>query len=127
MRGMPAHRVVGVVLIALLATFAAPRLAAAQQALKLTIPDSLAAKAKVSEPAARKTAQARIPNGVIQEAELEREKGHLQYSYDVKVPGKSGITEVNVNAISGAVLGVQHEDAASEASESAAEAKHKNP
>jgi uncharacterized membrane protein YkoI len=124
---LTAPRAIGGMLIALIISIAAARQTGAQEGVKLTIPDSLAARAKVSEPAARKTAQAKVPSGVIQEGELEREKGHLQYSYDVKVPGKSGITEVNVDAISGAVLGVQHEDAASEASESAAKAKPKSP
>src|SRR5262245_6048972 len=91
--------------------------ARAQGAIKTSLPDSLLKQAKVTEAAARKTAMAKAPKGTITEVELEREKGHLQYSYDIKVPGKKGITEVNVDAMTGAVLGVEHEDEANEAKE----------
>ncbi|HWZ59958.1 MAG TPA: PepSY domain-containing protein, partial [Gemmatimonadaceae bacterium] len=59
--------------------------------------------------------------GTIKAVELERENGHLQYSYDVTVAGQSGITEVNVDAMTGTVLGVHRETAADEAKEAAAE------
>jgi uncharacterized membrane protein YkoI len=91
--------------------------------VKTDIPDSLAKLAKVSEADARQKALARVQHGTVQAMELEREHGKLQYSYDVKVPGKSGITEVNVDAISGKVLAVKHESAATEAKEAAAEGK----
>ena len=42
---------------------------------KRDIPDSLAAKAKVTESAAAATAQKRFPKGAIQGVELEREDG----------------------------------------------------
>ena len=54
-------------------------------------------------------AKAKVPTGKIKSHELEREKGHLIYSFDFAVPGKSGIDEVNVDAMSGAVLAVAHE------------------
>jgi hypothetical protein len=54
------------------------------------------------------------------------EKGKLQYSYDIKIPGKSGIEEVNVSAVDGSVLGVEHESPATEKKEAAAE-KAKKP
>lgn len=89
-----------------LALFAAP--VAAQQ-IKTELPDSLVAKAKISEAAARKTAMARVPKGTPTAVELERENGHLQYSYDFTVPGETQTTEVNVDAVTGKVLGVQKE------------------
>ncbi len=95
--------------------------------VKTDIPDSLAKLAKVSEADARQKALARVPGGTVQAVELEREHGKLQYSYDIKVPGKSGITEVNVNAKTGKVLGVKHESAAMEAKEAAAEGKPTTP
>ncbi len=49
--------------------------------------------------------------------ELAREHGRLIYSFDVRVPGKSGISEVNVDARHGKVLDVHHESAAAEAKE----------
>lgn len=99
------------------------RVVGAQQAVKTDLPDSLLKLAKVAEHAARLTARARVPGGRVEAVELEREAGHLQYSYDVKVPGHVGITEVNVDAMTGAVLGVHHEVAADEAKEAAAEVK----
>lgn len=101
------------------------RVARAQLPVKVELPDSLVRRAKVSETDARKTASAKVPKGTIVAVELEREHGHLQYSYDVTTPGQSGTTEVNVSAITGKVLGVQHEDAATEAKEGAEEHKAK--
>ena len=106
----------GILAVALLA---AP--AYAQQAIKSDIPDSLAGQAKVSEPTARATAMRRVIGGHIQAVELEHENGHLQYSYDLKVPGHSGITEVNVDALTGKVIAVHHESAKDEAKEGAVE------
>jgi len=70
----------------------------------------LAAKAKVSGDSARKVALARIPNGQITKGELEEEDGKLIYSFDIKVAGKKGISEVHVDARSGAVIKTEHED-----------------
>jgi uncharacterized membrane protein YkoI len=99
------------------------RVVGAQQVVKRDLPDSLLKVAKVGEHAARLTAQAKVPHARVEAVELEREDGHLQYSYDMKVPGQAGTTEVNVDAVTGAVLGVHHEGALDEAKEGAAEAK----
>lgn len=90
---------------------------------KADIPANLRRQAKISEATARASAVARIPNGTVQAAELEREDGKLLYSYDIKVPGKSGIQEVQVNAIDGSVIGVEHEGPAAVAKEAAADRK----
>ena len=97
--------------------------AQAQGKYKRDIPDSLAKHAKITESAAAAAAHKRVPKGTIDGVELEREKGKLIYSYDIKVPGKSGIDEVNVDAVSGKVIGYSHESAAAEAKEAADEAK----
>lgn len=86
---------------------------------------ALRREAKIAEADARKTALAAVPGGRVQSHELEREKGKLIYSYDIKVAGKSGIEEVNVDAITGAIVAHEHEDAAAEARERTAEAKEK--
>src|SRR5262245_28084125 len=107
----------------------------AQGSYKRDVPDSLAAKAKVSEAAAAATAQKRFPKGAIQSVELEREDGHLKYSYDIATPGKSGIDEVDVDALTGKIIAVAHEtpeqmkkEAAEEANEAKAKAaKPKKP
>jgi len=61
----------------------------------------------------------------VKSEELEREHGKLIYSYDITVPGKTGIDEVNVNAIDGTVVAKQHETPKSEKKEAAQEAKEK--
>lgn len=79
-------------------------------------------QATVSPEAATRTALARVPGGRVQSAELEQENGALIYSFDIKVAGKSGIDEVNVNAKTGAVVGgVEHEGTKEEAAEAKAD------
>lgn len=90
---------------------------------KRDIPDSLTKEATVTEAKATAAAQKRVPKGTIQAVELERERGRLLYSYDFKVPGKSGIDEVNVDAKTGKVLRKVHESAAHEKREAAEDAK----
>ena len=70
---------------------------------------TLARQARISEDSARGIAMRRIPGGVVQALELERENGHLIYSFDLKIAGHSGIEEVNVDALNGRVLAVEHE------------------
>ena len=55
--------------------------------------------------------------------ELENEGGRLIYSYELKVAGRSGVEEVNVDAKSGKVVSTEHESAKSEAKEAAQEKK----
>lgn len=81
----------------------------------------LAAQATVGADSAQAIALAQVPNGRIREAELENEKGTLVYSYDIKVPGKSGVDEVLVDAKTGAVVSRTHESAAAERKEAAGE------
>ena len=93
------------------------------QRYKRDIPDSLAKHAKISEDAAAAVARKRVPKGNIEGVELERENGKLMYSYDIKTAGKSGIDEVNVDAVSGRIIGFSHESPAAEKREAAEEAK----
>jgi uncharacterized membrane protein YkoI len=74
-------------------------------------PDSLLSAAKVTEDSARALALHRV-RGIVQAVELEREHGKLIWSFDVKVRGKTGITEVNVDAVTGTIVGVAHEGSA---------------
>lgn len=85
--------------------------------VKSDVPPALAKKAKITLDAARATALAQVPNGTVKSEELEREHGKLIYSFDIVVPGKSGVEEVNVNAITGKVVNKKHESAKSEARE----------
>ena len=86
---------------------------------------TLMKEAKVSEATARATALAQVPNGTVKSSEIERENGKLIYSFDITVPGKTGIDEVNVNAIDGSVVARSHEGAKAEKKEKAEEAKEK--
>ncbi len=78
-------------------------------------------KAKVTPAEAQAAAQAKVPGGSIKSAEIEVEKGKLIYSFDIVTKGKSGVDEVAVDAMNGAVT-VAHETPADEAKEKAADA-----
>lgn len=80
-------------------------------------------EAKITMEQARKIALAKVKDGKIESGELEREHGKLIYSFDIKSP--KGVTEVNVNALDGKIVAVQHENAAKEAAEKKQEAKEK--
>jgi len=117
-------------LFAAMLTLGAAASASAQAAKATTKKEAtsqaaLRKEAKIAEADARKTALAAVPGGKVQSHELEREKGKLIYSYDIKVAGKSGIEEVNVDAMTGEIVAHEHEDAKTEAKEKKAEAKEK--
>jgi uncharacterized membrane protein YkoI len=112
----------------LLALFLAAPLAARAQAVPVNEDKpGLLARAKITPDSATRIAQARFPKAKVQKAEIEVEDGHLLYSFDMKVPGKSGIEEVQVDATTGAVLGVEHEAAAAEARERKADSAKARP
>jgi uncharacterized membrane protein YkoI len=78
----------------------------------------LMAQAKVSKDDALKTALAKVPGGTVKEGELEMEKGKLIWSFGFTIPDSKDIKEVNVDAITGAVVGdVETETPESEAKE----------
>jgi hypothetical protein len=84
-------------------------------------------KATVSAADAQKTAQAAYPTGKIRAAEIEEEGGKLIYSFEIRVPGAKGVEEVNVDAMTGRVVNTEHEDAAAEKKEPAAEKEKAKP
>lgn len=79
----------------------------------------LLAKAKVSADSAIAIARATIPGATITSAEIENEGGALIYTFDMKIAGKKGTEEVNVDAMTGKMLKREHEDAAAEKKEAA--------
>jgi hypothetical protein len=81
---------------------------------------ALSKEAKVTMEQAQKTALAKEA-GKIQSKEIEREKGKLIYSFDIKMP--DGIHEVNIDAMTGEVVEDTVENAAAEAKEKAADKK----
>lgn len=72
---------------------------------------------KISLRQARATALAKVPGGRIKSSELEVEGGKLIYSFDINKSKGRGIEEVNIDAISGEVVGVEHETPKHEAIE----------
>jgi uncharacterized lipoprotein len=83
----------------------------------------LQSQAKISKDQATQTALAKVPNGTIKEAELEKEKGKLIWSFDVATPDTKDITEVNVDAVTGDVVSVEKESPEDQAKEAAEDAK----
>ena len=69
-----------------------------------TVPDSLAAQAKITEDSARTLALSKVPNGVIQTLTLERRRGKLVWSFAIRDPAKSGNTQVLVDALDGSIM-----------------------
>ena len=80
---------------------------------------------KISKDSARAIAMREVPNGRIESSELEREHGKLIYSFDIRVAGKSGIEEINVDAKTGALVAHEHESPKAEKAEARKEAKEK--
>lgn|GEM_PF-876928 len=62
--------------------------------------------------------------GKVESGELEREHGKLIYSFDIR-NAKGTIDEVNVNAMDGSIVAVEHENKTKEAAEKKQEAKEK--
>jgi uncharacterized membrane protein YkoI len=77
----------------------------------------LQAMAKVSRADAEKTALTKAPGGTVKEAELEKEKGRLIWSFDITTPDSKDITEVGVDAVTGEVVSVEKEKAEGEKKE----------
>ena len=102
--------------------FGAISLDAQADKVKETKP-GLLKKAKITAGQAIATAQARLPKAKLDAGEIEEEDGKLIYSFDFKTAGKSGIDEVNVDAMTGKVLSVAHETPVDEAKEAKANAK----
>ncbi|MHB8837636.1 MAG: PepSY domain-containing protein [Gemmatimonadaceae bacterium] len=114
--------------LVVLAVFAASSVASAQAAspAKISKQDAaLHAQAKVTEDAARAIALKEVPGATVNEGELEKENGKLIWSFDLKVAGKKGVEEVQVDAITGKVVAREHESDAKEAKEAKDEAAAK--
>jgi uncharacterized membrane protein YkoI len=97
--------------------------AAAQGADMKEEKPGLLAQAKIKPEAARQTALKAVPGATIKEAEIEREHRKLVYSFDLTVPGQTGIQEVLVDANTGKIVSSKHESPADEAREAAQDKK----
>ena len=78
---------------------------------------------KISKVQAEKIALEKAPGGKIRSSELEHEKGALVWSFDITMPGTRDITEVLVNANTGAVVDVSKETPAQQRAEQLEDAK----
>lgn len=79
----------------------------------------------VSMQTARVRALAVVPRGRVRSAELEREHGRLIYSFDIRVPGRAGVEEVQISALTGRLISRTHESPAAERREARTEARER--
>jgi outer membrane murein-binding lipoprotein Lpp len=87
----------------------------------------LQAKTKINKETAQVTAQSKVPNGTVKESELEKEHGKLIWSFCFTIPDSKDIKEVNVDAMTGNVVGdVETETPADQAKEAAEDAAKAN-
>jgi uncharacterized membrane protein YkoI len=77
---------------------------------KREVPAKLLSQTKISEDSARTVALGRVPGSTVRALELEREHGRLIWSFDLTVAGKPGVEEVEVDALTGKIVGVEHEN-----------------
>jgi uncharacterized membrane protein YkoI len=77
----------------------------------------LQAEAKLGRGEAEKVALDKVPGGRVKEAELENEDGKLVWSIDCVTPGTRDITEVLVDAKTGAIVSIEKETPGDEAQE----------
>jgi uncharacterized membrane protein YkoI len=80
------------------------------------------ARPAISMQTARAKALAVAP-GRVKSANLETENGRLLYSFDIQMPRKTGIEEVQVSAVNGKILSNKHETPAQEKAELKADAQ----
>ena len=102
--------------------------AAALTALIVTSPAPARTEpARISMQSARARALALVPRGQIRSGELEREHGQLIYSFDIQVPGRPGIEEVQISAVDGRVVSRRHESPVAERREQRTEVREHRP
>jgi hypothetical protein len=85
----------------------------------------LKTQAKITQAEAEKTALAKVPNGKIKAAELEKEHGKLIWSFDISMPKSKNITEIQVDAKIGKIVSTRIETPKDQAAEAAADKKAK--
>ena len=81
----------------------------------------LTRQAAIKKAQAERIALARVPHGTIKSAEIEDEHGKLVWSFDIATPGTPDITEVLVDAKTGAIVTVNKETPTQQAAEAKGE------
>src|SRR5881396_4336401 len=102
-------RLLSTLTLAAALSFAAGRLTAQDATPTRTVPDSLVGKAKISEDSARAVALKRVPGSVEGVALAKSGKTRLVYTFKVQRNGRTGLTDVLVNANTGKVIAVRRE------------------
>jgi hypothetical protein len=85
--------------------------------------DELMKQAKITKAQAEQIALAKVSRGTVKSAEIEKEKGHLVWSFDIARPGTRDITEILVEAKTGKIISIQTESSSEQAKEAAADKK----
>lgn len=70
---------------------------------------------------AESIALSQVPGGEVKSAEVEQEHGRLIWSVDIAMPASSDVSEIQIDAITGAVVSRQLETSAQQADEAASE------
>jgi uncharacterized membrane protein YkoI len=104
-------------------SLAANRPTSGQEGKEAQAQERLQREAKITKEQAQETALKRAP-GTVESGELEREHGKLVYSFDIR-NAKGTIDEVQVSAITGKVVRVEHENKKQEAAEKRQESREK--
>lgn len=86
-----------------------------------------AQQARIPMRTARARALALVPHGIVRSAELETEHGQLIYSFDIQVPRRPGIEEIQISATTGRLVARTHETPAAERREARTEATEHRP
>ena len=100
------------VIFAAVATFAAEQSQA-----------ELMKQSKITKAQAEQIALAKVSRGIVKSTEIENEKGHLVWSFDIAKPGTRDITEILVDAKTGKIISTQTESPRDQAKEAAADKK----
>ena len=78
-------------------------------------------EAKITKAQAEKNALAKVAQGTIKNAEIEKEHGKLIWSFDIAKAGTKDITEVHVDAKTGEIAAVEVETPKDQSQEAAAD------
>ena len=83
----------------------------------------LTKQAKITKAEAEQIALAKVSHGIVKSAEIEKEKGHLVWSFDIAKPKTNDITEILVDAKTGKIISTQIESPRDQAKEAVADKK----
>jgi uncharacterized membrane protein YkoI len=68
------------------------------------LPASLHGAPPIARERAEATALRLVPGGAVVTGDLEQDKGRLVWLFDISIPGSRNLREIQVDALTGAVL-----------------------